>query len=86
VYSYTSVIDACAKAGQLGRAMDVLERMRRDRVSPSLVTYNTLILACGTGGGEWRRALELVGVMVDSGIKPDAFTFTLALAACEAGG
>ena len=86
VYSYTSVIDACAKAGQLERALEVSEGMRRARVSPGLVTFNALISACGTGGGKWRRALEFVGEMVDSGVTPDAFTFTLVLAACEAGG
>ena len=54
VYSYTSVIDACAKSeGQhrLERALEVLEDMRRAGVRPSLVTFNTLILACGGGGG-----------------------------------
>lgn len=86
VYSYTSVIDACAKSGQLERALEVLEGMRRARVTPGLVTFNALISACGTGGGKWRRALEFVVEMVDSGVKPDAFTLTLALAACEAGG
>lgn len=87
VYSYTSVIDACAKSGQLQRALEVLEGMQRVRVTPSLVTYNALILACGAGGvGDWRRALGFVEEMIDSGLKPDAFTFTLTLAACEAGG
>lgn len=86
VYSYTSVIDACAKSGQLERALEVFEGMRRARVSPGLVTFNALISACGTGGGKWQRALKFVGEMVDSGVTPDAFTFTVVLAACEAGG
>lgn len=94
VYSYTSVIDACAKSGELDRALEVLEEMRRARVRPSLVTYNTVILACGgagdtktrRGGSDWRRALSFVEEMVSSGVKPDVYTLTVAVAACEAGG
>ncbi|CAM9935348.1 unnamed protein product [Ectocarpus fasciculatus] len=92
VYSYTSVIDACAKSGELDRALEVLEDMRRAQVGPSLVTYNTLILACGSGadsrrgGSDWRRALSFLEEMVGSGVKPDVYTLTAAVAACEAGG
>lgn len=94
VYSYTSVIDACSKSGKLGRALEVLEDMRRARVSPSLVTFNTLILRCGAGSGgsgqrgegDWRRALSFLEEMVKGGVRPDAYTLTVAVAACEAGG
>eukprot|EP00752_Nemacystus_decipiens_P017812 g15970.t1 len=99
VYSYTSVIDACAKSSdgdgrQLERALEVFEDMRRANVKPSLVTFNTLILACGGGGrgsgnpgrGDWRRALSFVQEMVESGIEPNAYTLTVAVAACDAGG
>lgn len=100
VYSYTSVIDACTKSEghqQLERALEVLEDMRRANVRPSLVTFNTLILACGGSGGsgsggspgrrgDWRRALAFVQEMVESGVTPDVYTLTVAVAACEAGG
>ncbi|CAM9724914.1 unnamed protein product, partial [Ectocarpus sp. 4 AP-2014] len=93
VYSYTSVIDACAKSGERDCALKVLEDMRRAQVHPSLVTYNTLILACGAGdsktprgGSDWRRALSFVEEMVSSGVKPDVYTLTAAVAACEVGG
>lgn len=95
VFSYTSVIDACAKSGgqqQLERALEVVEDMRQAGVRPGLVTFNTLILACGGRGGspgrrgDWRRALSFVQEMVESGIDPDVYTVTVAVAACEAGG
>lgn len=85
VYSYTSVIDAFAKAGELERALWVLKDMRHARVRPSLVTLNALISAC-RAGGQWRRALAFVEEMRRSGIVPDDSTLTLILAACEAGG
>lgn len=100
VFSYTSVIDACGKSGELGRALEVLEDMRRASVSPNLVTFNTLILRFGDpggggsgqqggevgGGGDWRRALSFLEEMVRGGIRPDAYTLTVAVAACDAGG
>lgn len=97
VYSYTSVIDACAKSGgQLERALEVFEDMRRADVEPSLVTFNTLILACGggrggngggrPGRGDWRRALSIVEEIIKSGVKPDVYTLNVAVTACEAGG
>lgn len=85
VYSYTSVIDACAKAGELERALEVFEEMRRFGVSPSLVTFNTLISACGARG-DWQRALSFVAQMAESGIVPDDVTLSVTIAACEAGG
>lgn len=96
VYSYTSVIDACGKSGELGLALEILEDMRRARVSPNLVTFNTLILRFGDpgggsgqqgeGGGDARRALSFLEEMVKEGIRPDAYTLTVVVAACDAGG
>lgn len=94
VYSYTSVIDACAKSGELGSALEVLEDMRRAGVSPSLVTFNTLIFRCGAGSGssgqqgrgDWRLALSFLEEMVKGGVRPDVYTLTVAVAACKAGG
>ena len=85
VYSYTSVIDAFAKAGELERALRILEDMRHARVRPSLATLNALVSACRSGG-QWQRALAIVEEMRRSGIEPDDQSLTLIVAACEAQG
>lgn len=84
VFSYTSVITACAKAGELERAVETFHDMRRARVEPNLITYNALISACGPPRGDWRRALSFVEEMLNSGLTPDDFTLTTVIAACEA--
>jgi pentatricopeptide repeat domain-containing protein 1 len=54
-------------------------------VEPSLVTFNTLISACGKAG-QFSEALELHAKMQARGLKPDNFTVcSLITAAANAG-
>lgn len=54
-------------------------------VEPSLVTFNTLISACGKAG-QFAEALELHAKMQRRGLKPDNFTVSsLIVAASKAG-
>ena len=41
--TYTTLINACGRAGQLERAFAVLAEMRLQQLQPNVVTYTTLI-------------------------------------------
>jgi len=54
-------------------------------VAPNTITYNAAISACEKGG-EWERALELLGGMEAAGVAPNTVTYNAAISACEKGG
>lgn len=55
--TYSALINACGRAGQLARAFQTLDEMCKTGIEPNVVTWTTLIDACGKGkvsrgGGE----------------------------------
>jgi pentatricopeptide repeat protein len=48
---YNTLIDACAEAGDVSRALETLQSMREDGVEPTSITYTSLIKACHIRGG-----------------------------------
>ena len=48
---YNTLIDACAGAGDVERALETLLAMREAGVSPTVITYTSLIKACEIHGG-----------------------------------
>ncbi|KAK4767641.1 hypothetical protein SAY86_015391 [Trapa natans] len=77
IYVATSIIDAYAKLGLLGRARQVFDRSK-DR---SLIIW-TAIISAYSAHGDVHTALALFSEMLNNRIKPDDVTFTAVLAAC----
>lgn len=46
VITYSSLINACEKAGRWELALHIFNEMRRENCAPNLITYNSLISAC----------------------------------------
>jgi pentatricopeptide repeat protein len=73
--TYTTLIDAWGKQGDLGKATELLRTMREDDAKPNTVTYNTLIDAWGKHG-DLDKVTELLRTMREDGLKPNIVTYT----------
>ncbi|XP_078448166.1 tetratricopeptide repeat (TPR)-like superfamily protein [Wolffia australiana] len=72
---FNAVIRACARSGELRRALHLFDEMRKDfAVSPSVFSFNTL-LSVLLPRGRTRAALSLFHDMPRFGVKPDVCTF-----------
>ncbi len=87
VVSFTSVMDACGKAGDWQGALRLLEGMEKDAKHnpsssssprPNLRTYTVGMRACARAG-EWQRCLALLERMEQA---PDTIACNVALEAC----
>lgn len=78
-----AVIDMYAKCGFVDKAYLVFESM--SCTSKSLVTWNTMIMACAMHGDGY-KALEIFEQMGQAGVDPDAVTYLAVLSACNHGG
>lgn len=47
--TYSTLINACGRAGQLARAFQTLDEMVSAGIEPNVITWTTLIDACGKG-------------------------------------
>ena len=61
--TFTTLINACGRSGQLERAFAVLEQMQMASLQPNVVTYTALIDACAKAG-QLPRALDVFRSMV----------------------
>jgi pentatricopeptide repeat protein len=48
---YNTLINACAGAGDLEKALETVSAMQTEGISPNVITYTSLIKACGINGG-----------------------------------
>merc|ERR1719181_2015283 len=67
VTTYTAVVDACAKCGDVLRAETWMEKMIACGVEPNVVSYSAMIDACAKGGDPdraelWHTRMLLKGV------------------------
>ena len=83
VYSFTALINAYGRNGQYEASLHLLSRMKRERVTPNLITYNTVINACAKGGMDWEGLFGLFAQMRQEGIQPDIITYNTLLGACS---
>ena len=83
VYSFTALINAYGRNGQHEASLHLLARMKRENVTPNLITYNTVINASAKGGLEWEGLLGLFAQMRHEGIQPDIITYNTLLSACS---
>jgi pentatricopeptide repeat domain-containing protein 1 len=73
VFSYTSAMDGCRRAGRWDVAVALLHRMDSRGVDPNAVTFNTAIAACAKVG-EWAAAASVYALMRGHGVKPTQYT------------
>lgn len=81
-------MDACGKAGRQQEALSLLAEMRRVRIRPDAVAYNSAIDACSVAG-DWATALKLLLEMkegTDAAPPPDVVSYGGAVTACARGG
>ena len=83
VYSFTALINAYGRNGQHEASLHLLARMKREKVTPNLITYNTVINASAKGGLQWEGLLGLFAQMRHEGIQPDIITYNTLLSACS---
>jgi len=47
--TYSSLLQACEKAGRWQLGLELFQEMHRDGIKPSAAVYNALIATCGQG-------------------------------------
>jgi len=86
VTTYTAVIDACGKAGQVDRAEMWMERlMMETNIWPNVITFSAVMDACAKVGA-LEKARHWHNVMVENGVSPSARTFSILINACAKAG
>ena len=66
------------------QALQLLRMTAQTEVQSNAVTFSAAISACEKGG-EWERALHLVGTMLRSSVESSTIAFNATLSACEKG-
>jgi len=81
---FSSAISACEKCGQWRTALDLLDRMKKERVGQTAIAYNAAISACEKGLVP-NKAVEIFEQMKREGIKPTVVTYSALISAAEKG-
>lgn len=85
VVTYNTVISACARAGEVGTAKNVLAKMKQSGVKPNIISFNSLMAACASTS-RWKDALSILDQCHrEPGVQPDIITYTNAMRACAKG-
>merc|ERR1719460_1041227 len=77
IITYSTIVKGYCQSGDVARAFQVLEEMKRDgRFAPDQILYNSLLDGCAK---EHRvdEALQLLEDMRTSGITPSNFTLSI---------
>ena len=82
-FTYSSIIDACAKAepAQGEKAVELLDQMTATGVDPDVWSYSAAITACGRAG-QWQQALQLKQQAISAGIQLDVVIWSALIDAC----
>merc|ERR1719146_594767 len=75
--SFTSVINACAKIGDVKKAEAWLVRMLESGVEPNEITFNAVVCACAKAGNG-PRAVEWLEKMKMAEVLPNSFSYNQA--------
>lgn len=81
---FSCAIAAFGRVRDADGALEVFERMERQRVVPDLICYSAAIVACQKGE-KWRAAIGLLNKMEERGIQPDLITFNSVISVCDKG-
>merc|ERR1719163_1195129 len=79
--TYNTLIDACARVGEMTKAAAVFRDMCDRGTDPDLITYSTIIKGYCVQG-DLEQAIQLFTLMRKRGIKPDAILFNSILDCC----
>lgn len=87
VMAQNTAIQAYATIGQVDRALQLREEMKREGLEGNYFTYRAAISACAMSGQGDRsdQAVHLLQEMRDEGLKRDTIIYNAALSACEKG-
>merc|ERR1719163_542479 len=79
--TYNTLIDACARVGEMAKASALFRDMCEQGVDPDLITYSTVVkgYCCQ---GDMEQAIQLFALMQKRNIKPDAILFNSILDGC----
>ena len=79
--TYQTILASLANNGQYDKMMDLLTRMRRRGVKPTVYTFNTLMNICAQAKpSRWKEALSLLSqCQREPGVNPDLVTYTTAM-------
>lgn len=79
--SWNSIITACAANGKVYEALDYLNRMHSDKLTPNLVSWSAVLGGFSQNGYD-EEAIEFLFRMQAAGFKPNAQTLASVLPAC----
>ncbi|KAG5465805.1 hypothetical protein CUR178_00519 [Leishmania enriettii] len=82
VFHYTTVVKACARAGQMDAAMTVFRQMKANHVKPNVYTYTTLINGCANAK-KLDLALRIFAEMRLAEVPPNVKTMTALISVCS---
>merc|ERR1719162_2143049 len=83
--TYSTVISACDRSAQTGRAARIFSSMKEQggQCSSNLGAYNAMINACGRGDKTLDDALALLEELQTKGPAPDAVTYSTVMKLSE---
>merc|ERR1719384_3012917 len=79
--TYTTVIAACAKRGDIDRAESWFRRVIEKGLEPNVVTFGSLIDSCAKAGN-LARAEAWYEKMIERGVAPSGHTYSAVINAC----
>ena len=79
--THNSLINAFVKAGELGKALQIVSSMGQRGVKPTLITYNTLLDGCARAGNLTLARQTLVD-MRRAGLQPSERTYAIMIHLC----
>eukprot|EP00752_Nemacystus_decipiens_P002534 g2377.t1 len=83
--TFNAAISACGRGKKWKPAVDLLDTMRREGLTPDGFSYSTAISAC-KNCGQWETALEILEDMRRRGLGRDKHSLNAAIAACASAG
>ena len=83
---YCSAMQACGKAKEYKRALELLDEAEGTLPSMSFKVYGAAMDAVSKNGGSWKECLELLERMEGAGVKGDAGVYNGALHALQRAG
>jgi len=85
LFTFTELINALAKSGELAPALKVYREMQANGVNVSVVTYGALLEAC-VRANDADAAIDLYAEMWRLGVEPNDLCYNLLIRACSCSG
>ena len=85
VYTYGSLMHACAKVKGYKQALLYLDRMQEEGIVPNQIVLTSAMEACAEAG-QYKEALAVMERMVATGMQPDITMVNSAIKACSLAG